>query len=352
MLEVLASGWYLQGAQNAAFEQEFAGYLGAAHAVGTGSGTDALELALRVCGVGPGDAVATVAHTAVATVAAIDLVGAAPVLLDVDPSTYTLDPERLRELLESPAGRKVRAVIPVHLYGHPADMPAILEICRTRGVSVIEDCAQAHGAEIAGRKVGTWGDLAAFSFYPTKNLGALGDGGALVTSDARLAERAQLIKQYGWRERYVSAIPGMNTRLDEIQAAVLRVKLPDLDADNDRRRRLARHYSDGLAAASPATPEARGDVHHVYHQYVVRTPHRDGLRAHLAARGIGTAILYSVPVHLQPGYCARVSPGPGGLAHTERLCGEILSLPLYPELTDEQADQVVLAVREWEGSAC
>jgi len=347
VLDVMASGRYLQAGENAAFEQEFAAYLGAEHAVGAGSGTDALELALRACGLGPEDAVITVANTATATVAAIDLVGATPVLVDVDPATSVMDPESLEEVLSSAAGRSVRAVIPVHLYGHPAEMPAIREIADRHGLYVIEDCAQAHGAEIEGRKTGTWGHAAAFSFYPTKNLGALGDGGALVTGDAKLAERARAIKQYGWRERYVSAVPGMNTRLDEVQAAVLRVKLPYLDRDNERRRRLAKRYDRALASTGIETPAARRDIRHVYHQYVIRTPRRDDLRRHLEAEGIGTAVLYPVPIHLQPGYCDRVRLGPGGLPHTERLAARILSLPIYPELTDAQVDRVAAAVQDW-----
>jgi dTDP-4-amino-4,6-dideoxygalactose transaminase len=284
-------------------------------------------------------------------VAAIDLAGATPLLVDVDPQTYTMDPARLEEALRRDRGRTIRAVIPVHLYGHPADMPAVMQIARRAGVYVIEDCAQAHGGTLAGGRVGSFGDFGAFSFYPTKNLGALGDGGALVTDDPKLADRAQLLKQYGWRERYVSHLAGMNTRLDEIQAAVLRARLPYLDEANACRRDLARLYNRALAGGRVEPPAARREVYHVYHQYVVRTRQRDALRSHLQEAGIGTAILYPVPVHLQPGYRDRVRIGPGGLAQTERLCGEILSLPLYPELPEGDARRVAREVAAWAAAA-
>ena len=273
---VLAGGRYILGEQVAAFEREFAAYLGAGstegatHAIGVGSGTDALHLALRACGIGPGDRVFTVSHTAVATVAAIELAGATPVLVDIDPATFTMDPNRLEEAVRRDEGgnssnvkrhssivTRHSAIIPVHLYGHPADMAAILEIARRYDLWVIEDCAQAHGATIDGQKTGTFGDIAAFSFYPTKNLGALGDGGAVVTSDPALAEQTRLLREYGWRERYVSAIPGLNSRLDELQAAILRVKLRYLDAENARRRALAAEYDRLLADSSVRTPITR-----------------------------------------------------------------------------------------------
>lgn len=240
---VLDSGWFILGREVASFEQEFALYLDARFAVGVASGTDALHLALRACGIGPGDVVLTVSHTAVATVAAIELAGAVPLLVDIDPLTFNIDAERVEDTLKSidrgdgpsPRGR-VRAIIPVHLYGQPADMAAIIRVAARYGLKVIEDCAQAHGASIDGRKVGSWGNAAAFSFYPTKNLGALGDGGAIVTNDSEIADRVRLLREYGWRDRYVSSEVGMNSRLDEIQAAVLRVKLLNLDQENDRRR--------------------------------------------------------------------------------------------------------------------
>jgi dTDP-4-amino-4,6-dideoxygalactose transaminase len=343
---VLESGWYILGKEVGAFEAEFAQYVGVQHAIGVGSGTEALHLALRVLGVGPGDAVVTVSHSAVATVAAIELAGATPVLVDVDAATFTLDPERLERAVLKHRGGPLKAVIPVHLYGHPADMEAITAIARRHGLSILEDCAQSHGAAIGGRKTGTWGDLAAFSFYPTKNLGALGDGGAVVCDDARLAERARELRQYGWRERYISDRAGMNTRLDEIQAAILRVKLRSLDSDNQRRRDLASRYADTLAPARLALPQVRRDVQHAYHQYTIRTKQRDGLREFLGSHGVGTAILYPVPIHQQPAYRDRAVLGDGGLERTEELCREILSLPVYPELTDDDVRRIgELAVR-------
>jgi dTDP-4-amino-4,6-dideoxygalactose transaminase len=351
---VLEGGWYILGPEVTAFEQEFAAAMGGTYAIGVGSGTEALHLALRACGIGPGDAVFTVSHTAVATVAAIELAGATPVLVDIDPRTFTLDPNRLEDALREYAGAgslaaraRPRAVVPVHLYGHPADMPAILNIARRYGLRVIEDCAQAHGAALEGRQAGSWGDAAAFSFYPTKNLGALGDGGALVTHAPDLAERARLLREYGWRERYVSACPGMNSRLDEVQAAVLRVKLRYLEQENDRRRELARTYQSLLSATSLRLPHARNHTKHVYHLYVVRSKHRDQLRGFLREHAIGTAIHYPAPVHLQPAYQSRIALGPGGLHETEQACREILSLPMYPQLTEEQVRYVGERIVHW-----
>jgi dTDP-4-amino-4,6-dideoxygalactose transaminase len=310
--------------------------------VGVGSGTEAVHLALRACGVGPGDAVLTVSHTAVATVAAIELAGAAAVLVDIDPATYTMSPASLEEALGRlrPGAGRPRAVIPVHLYGQPADMPAIMDIARRHGLLVIEDCAQAHGAALAGRLAGTWGDAAAFSFYPTKNLGALGDGGAVAAATPELAGRLRMLREYGWRERYVSELPGgMNARLDEVQAAILRVKLRHLDADNRRRREHAARYDALLADSGLTLPSPRQSATHVYHQYVVAAPRRDELREHLRAGGVGTLIHYPVPVHLQPAYAGRVAV-PVPLRHTEQACRHILSLPMYPELSEGQGRAV------------
>ncbi len=344
--QTLMAGRYILGETVAAFEREFAAYLGVGHVIGVGSGTDALHLALRGCDIGPGSRVFTVSHTAVATVAAIELAGAQPVLVEIDPVTFTLDPQHLEDAVKTlrrragGAGRD--AVLPVHLYGHPANMPAILEIARRYELTVIEDCAQSHGATIAGRRTGALGAIAAFSFYPTKNLAALGDGGAVATDDPALAERVRLLREYGWRERYVSAISGLNSRLDALQAAILRVKLRYLDAENARRRELARLYSELLAGSSLRLPVERGEVRHVYHQYVVRSSRRAALQAHLAATGIGTLIHYPVPVHLQPAYAGRL-PLPAPLPHTEAVAREILSLPMFPELSEAQARQVAAA---------
>lgn len=327
--EALDSGWYILGRQVAAFEAEFAAYTHTAGCVGVNSGTDALVLALRACGIGPGDEVITVAHTAVATVAAIRLAGAVPVLVDVDPDTYTLDPQALEAAI-TPAAR---AVIPVHIYGQAADLPALQAITRRHGLLLIEDCAQAHGATLHGQPLGSFGDLAAFSFYPTKNLGALGDGGAVVGQNAALLDRVRLLHEYGWTPaaRYVSQLEGTNSRLDELQAAILRVKLRHLDAHNAARRALAAAYCELLPSAV-IRPYERPGATHVYHLYVVRVPQRDRVRAILDAAGIGAAIHYPVPVHQQPAY----GPGVvqcGPLPVTEQIAGEILSLPMYPTLT-------------------
>lgn len=353
---VLDSGRYILGREVAAFEAAFAAYIGMGYAIGVASGTAALEIALRACDVGPGDVVFTVSHTAVATVAAIELVGATPVLVDVDPATFTMDPHHLQDTIEQysrehrlPAGHgRLKAILPVHLYGHPADMPAIVEIAQRYGLHTIEDCAQSHGAMLDGRRTGAWGDIAAFSFYPTKNLGGLGDGGMVVTGSAELAERARLLRQYGWRRRYVSEMAGTNSRLDELQAAILGVKLRYLDAENERRRAIAERYTRLLAGTRVRPPSCGSTVEHAYHQYVVRAEGRDGLRGHLQERGIGTLVHYPQPVHLQPAYAGRLQSN-GTLAHSERAAAQVLSLPMYPELPAEGVARVAGAVQSWPG---
>ena len=344
---VLDSGWYILGQEVAAFEKEFADYLGVSQAVGVGNGTDALEIALRACGVGVGDAVITVSHTVVATVAAIELVGAMPVLVDIDPITFTLDPNLLEDTIKEHQGSRIKAIIPVHLYGHPADMSAIMEIARRHDLYVVEDCAQSHGAAIKGRKTGTWGHLAAFSFYPTKNLGALGDGGAVVTDDQELAQKLRFLREYGWKQRYISDIVGMNTRLDEIQAAVLRVKLRYLDAENAQRRQLAEVYNSRLGDTPLILPEVSKDVDSVYHQYVVESAQRDALKDFLKNNSVGTLIHYPIPVHRQPAYQNRVGVGSGGLQKTEDVVSKILSLPMYPQMISDQAQQVADLIASW-----
>jgi dTDP-4-amino-4,6-dideoxygalactose transaminase len=336
---VLASGWYILGAEVEAFEREFAAWAGGGHCVSCASGTDALVLALRGLGLGPGDLVATVSHTAVATVAAIELMGAHAELLDVEAPRYTLSPKSLKELLTHASGR-LKAVVVVHLYGQMADMPAIEVLCREHELLLIEDCAQAQGARLNGRLAGSWGQAASFSFYPTKNMGALGDGGAVIFKEAAHAEEARLLRQYGWRERYISEEAGFNSRLDELQAAVLRVKLPRLEADNARRRAIAKRYDAQLATMGWDAPFVADGVEHVYHQYVIRHTRRDALAAHLKAQGVGSAVLYPVPIHRQPAYQDRVSLGEDGLAATEALAKEILSLPVHPGLTDADVEQV------------
>lgn len=343
---VLESGWYILGREVVAFEEEFAEYIGIRHAVGVASGTDALHLALRACGIGNGDAVLTVSHTAVATVAAIDLCGAIPVFVDIDPKCFTMDPNALEAAIMARKDRRVKAVVPVHLYGHPADMQAIMEIAVRHGLRVVEDCAQSHGATLRGANTGTLGHVAAFSFYPTKNLGALGDGGMVVTDDPDLGEKVRMLREYGWRERYVSDVPGFNSRLDELQAAVLRAKLPHLDAENGARGMLAEIYTSLLAGTGMTLPETRPDATHVFHQYVVRTDRRDALRDHLRARGIGTQVHYPVPVHRQPAYADRAAGSPP-LPRTEEIAGQIVSLPMFPELTVDDARTVGGEIAAW-----
>lgn len=352
---VLDGGRYILGDEVSGFEAEFAAYAGASHGIACASGTDALILALRALQIGPGDAVFTVSHTAVATVAAIELTGATPVLLDVD-DYYGLDVAQLEATLAlwpADATAKPKAIIPVHLYGQAADMPAIAAIAARHGLAIIEDGSQAHGARLGGIGIGHWGALTAYSLYPTKNLGAIGDGGIITTNDANLTQRLKELREYGWRERYVSAIAGMNSRLDPIQAAILRVKLTRLAQDTARRQAIAKRYDSGLAGlpglslpASRPGPNGQG-AEQVYHQYVIDVgpERRDGLRAKLTEAGIGNLVHYPVPVHLQPAYQGRVILGKGGLARTERAALSILSLPMFPQLSDAQADKVIAAVK-------
>jgi dTDP-3-amino-3,4,6-trideoxy-alpha-D-glucose transaminase len=335
---VLDEARFVLGPPVEAFEWAFADWCGAAHAVGVASGTDALALALRAAGVGPGDEVVTAASTCVPTVAAIEAAGATPVLADVDPVSRTLDPESAAAAITA----RTRALVPVHLYGRCADMAALRALAAEHGLAVVEDAAQAHGATHGDRRAGTLGDAAAFSFYPTKNLGALGDAGAVVTDDPALADRVRMLRSYGERERYDSVESGTNSRLDTLQAAALLARLPGLDAANERRRRLAARYTEGLAGLGLELPDdAAGG--HAFHLYVVAVPERDGFRAALAERGVDTLVHYPRAVHEHPayGHLAR----PGELEISERLAREVVSLPLYPELTDAEAEAVVEAVR-------
>jgi dTDP-4-amino-4,6-dideoxygalactose transaminase len=326
LARVLDSGRFVGGPVVEEFEQAWASYCGVAHAVGCASGTDALALALRAVGVAPGDEVVTAANTCVPTVAAIEQAGAVPVLADVDSETYTLDPARIEEAITE----RTRAIVAVHLYGRCAEMEPILGLAREHGLKVVEDGAQAHGAEYEARRAGSLADAAAFSFYPTKNLGALGDAGAVVTDDADVAARARRLREYGEEDRYRSLEPGVNSRLDPLQAAVLLCKLERLDAWNERRRELARRYRDaGLDA-----PEG------IHHLFVIRVRERDAFRARLAEAGIETLVHYPLPIHGHPAYARLARPG---LETSERLAREVVSLPLYPELTDEEARAVAQA---------
>lgn len=337
---VLDSGTYIHGRELTAFEAEFAQFLGAAGCVGVANGTDAIELALRALGVGAGDRVATVANTVSATVAAIVATGAEPVFVEIDPATMLMDAAALTETLRADTARQIKAIVPVHLYGQACDMPAIMAAARAHGARVLEDCAQAHGARVAGRTAGTWGDLAAFSFYPTKNLSALGDGGAVVGGDAGALERVRLLRQYGWRTRYVSDEHGRNSRLDELQAAILRARLPRLAGENVYRGQLAAHYLKTLADTALLLPATADGRTHVWHQFVVRTPRREALRAALEAQGVFCGVLYPVPLHRQPAYTCDVA-----LPRTEQACAEVLSLPLHPGLTVVDVERVAAAVR-------
>ena len=338
---VLDSGRYILGSACKAFEEAFAAYHGVRHAVGVANGTDALELILRALDVGPGDHVVTVANTAVATVAAIGRTGAAPRFADIDADTLTMSPLSLERVLG--LDRAAKAVIVVHLFGQPADMAGLQAVAGRYGVPVVEDCAQAHGATWQQEKAGTLGRAGAFSFYPTKNLAAVGDGGAVITRDSALAERVRMLRQYGWRERYVSDVPGVNSRLDELQAAILLARLPQLDADNESRRAIARLYRRRLAdLRAVRLPVEQAGTGHVYHQFVVRVPQRADVMRALEAAGVGTAIHYPVAIHRQPAY--RGVPLVEPLPETERANEEILSLPMFPELTAEQAERVCAAV--------
>jgi dTDP-4-amino-4,6-dideoxygalactose transaminase len=344
---VLKSGWYILGQEVAAFEREFAAYVGVAHAIGVGNGTDALHLALRACDVAPGEAVVTVSHTAVATVAAIEMCGATPVFADIHPEFFTMDAHHLEQAIAE-FGKPIKAIVPVHLYGQPAPMIPIMSLAARYGLKVIEDCAQAHGAEWQAQRVGTFGDAAAFSFYPTKNLGALGDGGAVVTNNGTVAKRVRRLREYGWEQRYISRTRGVNSRLDELQAAILRIKLHHLDTENNRRIQLARRYSTALADhALLKLPAAAAEARHVYHQYVIRTAGRDDLQDYLRQHGTSTLIHYPKPIHQQPAYAHRFKLNTA-LPETETAAREILSLPLYPELTDEQVDTIVRQIKAWE----
>jgi dTDP-4-amino-4,6-dideoxygalactose transaminase len=335
---VLESGWYVLGTEVQLLEQEFAAYCGVGHAIGVANGTDALAIALRGMGIGPGDEVVTTALTAVATIAAIEMAGATPLAVDVEPEFRTLDPACLKAAI----GPKTKAIIPVHIYGQSADLGAIMEIAAESGLLVLEDCAQATGARLGGRRLGSIGNAGSFSFYPTKNLGAIGDGGMVVTDDAELAASIRQLRQYGWNDDRESLRSGINSRLDELQAAILRAKLGHLDADNARRREIAAAYDAALADTGIPVPARRDDTEHAFHLYVVQTADRERLREHLAAHGVGTGIHYPTPVHLEPGYRGRLGDWPRPVA--ESLCREILSLPLYPELTDGEVEQVASAL--------
>jgi len=342
---VLAGGQLVMGPEVDRFEKDFARFLGAGECVAVASGTDALVVGLRGLEIGPGDEVITVANTAVATVSAIRQVGATPVFCDVDPDTALMD----LAAVEACISERTRAVVPVHLYGNVVDVPKLIEIIGPRKIRVVEDCAQAHGAGLGGHMAGTLGDVAAFSFYPTKNLGAFGDGGLCASGDPELAARMRSLRQYGFDRDRVSQREGLNSRLDEIQAAVLNAKLPHLPGFLERRRQIAARYDDALRGIIRRVAPQAG-AQHAHHLYVVRTEDRDGLREALARQGISTGIHYPQPIHRMPGY-AFLGFAAGSLPHSEALAREVLSLPLYPELHDEEVDRVTAAIRDCLGGA-
>jgi dTDP-3-amino-3,4,6-trideoxy-alpha-D-glucose transaminase len=333
---VIRSGWFVLGPEVEAFEAEFAAAAGSPYAVGVGTGTDAITLILRALDIGPGDEVITPPLSAAYSALAIMMAGARPVFADIDPDRLTLDPAAA----EAAVTPKTRAILPVHLYGQPADLGALARIANRHNLAIVEDAAQAHLATWRGRPAGTIGVAGAFSFYPTKNLGALGDGGAVVTSDAALAARIRRLRNGGQTSRYHHEEPGANSRLDELQAAILRARLPFLESWTERRRTIARRYTAGLAAPGLTVPP-RFDEGHVYHLFPVLAHERGALQAHLAAQGVGTLIHYPVPIPRQP---ALASTNPRQCPVADRVCGEVLSLPMYPALADDQVDQVIAAV--------
>jgi len=337
---VLERSWFVLGEECAGFEREFAAWVGTAHAVGMGSGTDAIHLALRAVGVGHGDEVITVANTCVPTISAIGASGATPVLMDAHPETLTLDPGRLAAALTA----RTRAIVPVHLYGHPCDMDPIMAFAAKHDIAVVEDCAQAHGARYKGRMCGTLGHLAAFSFYPSKNLGAYGDAGAVCTNDPALDAALRKLRNYGEETRYHHVVPGFNSRLDELQAAILRVKLPHVAAWNDQRRALAARYAEGLAGLALQLPPQAAWAESNHHLYPIRTRDRDALQAFLRERGVQSLMHYPVPVHRQPAY-ASLGYERGAFPVAETSCATVLSLPLYPELGEASQDEVIQATR-------
>lgn len=333
---------FILGKEVEAFERAFAQYCGADYCIGVSSGTAALHLALRAAGIGPGDEVITSPFTFVATAEAIWMAGARPVFVDIHPRYYAINPERIERAITS----RTKAIMPVHLYGQPADMEPIMDIARRHTLVVIEDAAQAHGAEYRGRRTGTLGDIAGFSFYPGKNLGAYGDAGAVVTNNPELAERVRMLRDHGRRTKYEHEVLGYGERLDALQAAILAAKLPHLESWTERRRALSRQYNALLADAPVELPEEMPGTRMVYHIYTIRSPHRDALLKHLNSRGIGAGVHYPIPLHLQPSL-RYLGYQPGDFPEAEKASREVLSLPLYPEMTDEQQHAVVEAIRQF-----
>jgi len=339
--KVLANGNYILGEQVKLFEEEFAKYNGVNYAIGVGSGTEALHIALKANGIGEGDEVITTAHTAVATASAIVLSGAKPIFIDVNSTTMNIEPK----LIESAINSTTKAIIPVHIYGQPCEMDDISEIARIYDLKIIEDCSQAHGATYNRSRVGTLGNVGCFSFYPTKNLGAIGDGGAIVTNDKVLDRKIRLLRQYGWNKRYISSDEGWNSRLDELQAAILRIKLRTLDEDNALRAKHAIKYNESFNNLPIELPMFSNNKNHVYHLYVIRSEIRDEIKKFLQNEKIITAVQYPVPVHKQKYY--RRIVGPISLPITEKLAKRILSLPMYPELPINDQKEVICSLKNF-----
>ena len=353
---VIDSGWYILGGEVSAFEEQFARYIGVKHAVSVASGTDALTLSLMALGIGPGDGVITVPNSAFPTATAISRAGGRPLFVDVDKDSRTMDPELLEKFLKSEGIEKerVKGIIPVHLYGQPADMDAIKaiksiaeidQIAEGEGLFIIEDCAQAHGTLYKGKKVGTLGDIAAFSFYPTKNLPALGDAGIVVTASDDLAEKVKALRNYGQRERYIHDDVGMNSRMDDIQAVVLGLRLKNLDSDNQRRREIAKRYTESIKGDF-VLPQEMEYAHHVYHLYVIETEKREALIDYLKDVGVGFGIHYPRPIHLQDAY-KDLGYTRGNFPVSEKLSDTVISLPLFPELRDDEVSEVINLLNEF-----
>ncbi|MCK6568792.1 MAG: transcriptional regulator [Chloroflexi bacterium] len=342
VLSTLESGHFILGPQVTKFEESVAAYLGVKHAIGLASGTDALVIALRALNIGDGDEVIIPAYTFFATAGSVMSVGAQPVVVDIDPQSYQMDANRI----EAAVTPKTKAIIPVHLYGHPSDMNPILEIARKHDLKIIEDNAQGYGAEYLGRKTGAMGDVGCLSFFPTKNLGAYGDGGMAVTNDDALAGQMRMLRAHGWKKKYYSEMVGYNSRLDALQAAILQAKFPHVDAWNEKRRELSKRYNEHLAPLGITTPVEREWAKHVYHLYIIRHEKRNALQAFLKEKGIASEVYYPIPPHLADP-CRKFGYKEGDFPHAEKAARETLALPLYPELTLAQQDEVIAAVKEF-----
>ena len=342
VLSTLESGHFILGPQVVKFEESIAAYLGVDHAIGLASGTDALVIALRALNIGDGDEVIIPAYTFFATAGTVMSVGAKPVIVDVDPQSYQINVSKIEAAITS----KTKAIIPVHLYGHPAEMNPILEIAGKHNLKVIEDNAQAFGAEYLGKKTGSFGDIGCLSFFPTKNLGAYGDGGAVVTNDPALAEQMHMLRAHGWKKKYYSEMVGYNSRLDALQAAILQAKFPHLDSWNEKRRELSKRYTEHLAPLGIVAPVERKWAKHVYHLYIIRTSKRDALQAFLKEKGIASEVYYPLPPHLSVP-CRKYGYKEGDFPQAEKAAKETLALPLYPEMSAAQQDEVIAAVKEF-----